>query len=192
MSSLNIQEQVSFVAGGKTITAPGQFEFEDALGTAGQTRHGDHAYVEYQVPENANKYPLIFLQGAGQSAAGFQTRLDDREGFNNIFLRKKYPVYLVDQPRRGRASQNIVKAEIEHAFDDQLWFSNFRIGHWPNVDEDMSFPKSQESVNNFLHMMVPDVGPYDSGVIYLTKSNLVLKFSKVFQLKAEKRQTVST
>ncbi|WDA70055.1 alpha/beta hydrolase [Lactococcus lactis] len=165
MANLEIKTQGSFVAGGKTITAPGQFEFDDAMGTAGQTRHGDHAYVEYQVPENLNKYPLVFLHGAGQSAAGFQTTPDGREGFNNIFLRKQYPVYLVDQPRRGRAAQNIVKAEIEPVFDDQLWFSNFRIGHWPNVDEDMAFPKSQAAVNNFLHMMVPDIGPYDSGVI---------------------------
>ncbi|MBS7576371.1 MULTISPECIES: hypothetical protein [unclassified Enterococcus] len=78
MNSLTIKLQGSFVVGGKTITAPGQFEFDDALQTAGQTRHGDHAYVEYQVSENANKYPLIFLHGAGQSAAGFQTTPDGR------------------------------------------------------------------------------------------------------------------
>ncbi|MGX7197588.1 alpha/beta hydrolase [Enterococcus olivae] len=165
MEPLMIKEQGSFTAGGKTITAPGKFDFNDTHGTDGQTRHGDHAYVEYQAPMNPSKLPLIFLHGAGQSAAGWQTTPDGREGFNNIFLRKNYSVYLVDQPRRGRAAQNIVKAEIDLVTDDQLWFSNFRIGHWPNVDEDMAFPKGNQNVKNFLRMMTPDVGPYDQDVI---------------------------
>lgn len=90
MEPLMIKEQGSFTAGGKTITAPGQFDFNDAHGTDGQTRHGDHAYVEYQIPMNAHTSPVIFLSGAGQSAAGWQTTPDGREGFNNIFLRKNY------------------------------------------------------------------------------------------------------
>ena len=54
---LMIQEQGSFAFGGSVITAPGTFDpikqgaFNPA-GTdpAGQTLHGDHAYVFYQVP----------------------------------------------------------------------------------------------------------------------------------------------
>jgi len=52
-----IQEQGSFAVGGSVITAPGTFEpirqgaFNPAgSDPAGQTLHGDHVYVFYQVP----------------------------------------------------------------------------------------------------------------------------------------------
>ena len=70
---------------------------------AGQTLHGDHAHVFYQKPVNARKYPLVFLHGAGQSARTWESTPDGREGFQNLFLRRGYSVYLVDQPRRGDA-----------------------------------------------------------------------------------------
>jgi hypothetical protein len=54
---LMIQEQGSFAVGGSVITAPGTFEpirqgaFNPAgSDPAGQTLHGDHVYVFYQVP----------------------------------------------------------------------------------------------------------------------------------------------
>ena len=40
---------------------------------AGQTLHGDHAYVFYQKPVNARKYPLGVLHGAGQSARTWES-----------------------------------------------------------------------------------------------------------------------
>src|SRR5437660_1048812 len=64
---LVIQEQGSFAVGGSVITAPGSFDpikqgAYNPAGTdpAGQTLHGDHAYVFYQVPVNARKLPLVF------------------------------------------------------------------------------------------------------------------------------------
>ena len=44
---LKIAEQGSFAVGGRVLT--------DSLG---RNYHGDHAYVFYQVPANAKKYPL--------------------------------------------------------------------------------------------------------------------------------------
>ena len=89
---LSIREQGSFAVGGRTITDPD-----------GRTFHGDHAYVFYQVPQGARKLPLVFWHGAGQSAKTWETTPDGREGFQNLFLRRAFSVYLVDQPRRGRA-----------------------------------------------------------------------------------------
>jgi hypothetical protein len=72
---LMIQEQGSFAVGGSVITAPGTFDpikqgAYNPAGTdpAGQTLHGDHAYVFYQVPVDARKLPLVFWHGHGQSA----------------------------------------------------------------------------------------------------------------------------
>lgn len=63
---LVIQEQGSFSAGGTIITAPGTFDAKKPLDSAGQTYHGDHASVFYQIPENPHKYPIVMLHGAGQ------------------------------------------------------------------------------------------------------------------------------
>src|SRR6266536_815069 len=62
---LVIQEQGSFAVGGKVITNPGTFNPKQPT-PDGQTLHGDHAYVFYQIPANQRKLPLVFLHGAGQ------------------------------------------------------------------------------------------------------------------------------
>ena len=51
---LKISEQGSFAVGGTVLT--------DSLG---RTYHGDHAYVFYQKPVDARKYPLVFAHGVG-------------------------------------------------------------------------------------------------------------------------------
>lgn len=86
---LQIEEQGSFAVGGTVLT--------DSLG---HKYHGDHAYVFYQKPVDARKYPLVFAHGVGQFSKTWETTPDGREGFQNIFLRKGFSTYLVDQPRQ--------------------------------------------------------------------------------------------
>ena len=95
----------------------------------GQSLHGDHLYAFYQVPQNPKALPIVMLHGAYQSARSWETTSDGREGFQNIFLRRDFPVYLVDQPRRGRAGNSTVAATIEPTPYDQLFFDQFRIGN---------------------------------------------------------------
>ncbi len=102
---LVIETQGSFTVGGTKISEPRNFDLANPLKPDGQTFHGDHAYVFYQVPAKARKLPLIFLHGAGQSKKTWETTPDGREGFQNIFLRKGFGVYLLDQPRRGEAGK---------------------------------------------------------------------------------------
>jgi hypothetical protein len=85
---LVIQEQGSFAIGGTVVTAPGTFDpirhgaYNPAdQSVAGQTLHGDHAYVFYQVPANARRLPLVMWHGHGQSAKTWETTPDGREGF---------------------------------------------------------------------------------------------------------------
>src|SRR5690606_38670814 len=94
-----IAKQGSFAIGGTKMKEPGTFDVNNALKPAGQTFHGDHAYAFYQIPVKARKYPLVFLHGAGQSKKTWESTPDGREGFQNIFLRRNFPVYLLDQPR---------------------------------------------------------------------------------------------
>ena len=95
-----IETQGSFTVGGTVITNPGTFDPIKRT-PAGQTFHGDHAYIYYQVPAKAKKLPLVFWHGIGQFSKTWETTPDGREGFQNIFLRRNYAVYLIDQPRRG-------------------------------------------------------------------------------------------
>ncbi|VFB18322.1 exported protein [Pseudomonas fragi] len=55
---LQIQAQGSFAAGGTVTTAPGTFDPRKPMVADGQTYHGDHAYVFYQVPNSAKSRML--------------------------------------------------------------------------------------------------------------------------------------
>lgn len=162
-----LQEQGSFAVGGRVISTAGKFDHYNQLkpNPAGQTLHGDHAYVFYQKPVNARKYPLVFLHGAGQFSKTWESTPDGREGFQNIFLRRGYSVYLLDQPRRGDAGRSTVSATIEATTDDQFWFGIFRIGIWPNYFPNVQFPKDKQSLNQYFRQMTPNTGPFDINVI---------------------------
>lgn len=161
---LTIQEQGGFAAGGSVIAAREAYNPLKPQ-PAGQTLHGDHAYVFYQIPVKARKYPLIFLHGAGQSARTWQTTPDGRAGFQNIFLRRKFSVYLVDQPRRGDAGRSTVSSMVEAAPDEQFWFGQFRLGIWPNLYPGSQFAKGESSLDQFYRQMTPNTGPFDAEVI---------------------------
>ncbi|GHU22059.1 alpha/beta hydrolase [Spirochaetia bacterium] len=165
--TLAIKEQGAFSAGGTVISTEGNFDphipFFQPQG--GQTRHGDHADVFYQIPVNAKPYSMVFLHGAGQSRRTWQTTSDGREGFQNIFLKKGYSVYLVDQPRRGDAGQSTVSAVIDATPDDQVWFTQFRIGPWPDFYEGVQFPRDEKSLDQFFRQMTPNTGDFDEELI---------------------------
>jgi nitrous oxide reductase accessory protein NosL len=103
---LIIQEQGSVAVGGTVITHPGTYDPMKQQAADGQTFHGDHAYVFYQIPANARKVPLVLWHGFGQFSKTWETTPDGREGFQNIFLRRGFGVYVIDQPRRGNAGRS--------------------------------------------------------------------------------------
>lgn len=159
-----IQAQGSFAAGGKVVGTPGTYD-NNSPTAAGQTLHGDHLYAFYQIPQNPRPLPIVMLHGAFQSARSWETTADGREGFQTIFLRKGFPVYLVDQPRRGRAGNSTVAATIEPAPFDQLFFDQFRIGKWPSYFDNVQFDRKPETLDQFLRSVTPNTGPYDARVI---------------------------
>jgi hypothetical protein len=160
---LKIREQGSFAVGGTVITNPGTFNPYNQT-PEGQTFHGDHAYVFYQIPVKARKYPLVMWHGIGQFSKTWETTPDGREGFQNIFLRRKFPVYVIDQPRRGNAGRSTVEGTIKPTPDEQGWFGTFRIGIWPDYFEGVQFSKDAETLNQYFRQMVPNVGPIDINV----------------------------
>lgn len=151
--SMQIEEQGSFAVGGSVMT--------DSLG---HTYHGDHAYVFYQHPVNARKYPLVFAHGVGQFSKTWETTPDGREGFQNIFLRRGFSTYLADQPRRGRAGRSTETVTLSPTFDEEDWFNRFRVGIYPDYFEGVQFSQDKETLNQLFRQMTPTIGTIDLDV----------------------------
>src|SRR5690606_9775721 len=175
---LLIAEQGSFAVGGTVKTEAGSFDVNDALKPQGQTFHGDHAYVFYQIPVKARKYPLVFLHGAGESKKTWETTPDGREGFQNLLLRRSFGVYLLDQPRRGEAGKSTVEATLKPTPDEQFWFTQFRIGNYPDFFPGVQFPKDSASLEQFYRQMTPNTGNFDGNVISEAISGLFDKIGE--------------
>ena len=159
-----LQDQGSFAVGGSVISNPGTF---DAIKRTpeGQTFHGDHAYVFYQVPVDARKYPLVMWHGFGQFSKTWETTPDGRDGFQNIFLKRGYSVYLINQPRRGNAGRSTKEARIIPTPDEQFWFNIFRLGVWPDYFPGVQFARDKETLNQYFRQMTPNIGGFDTEVI---------------------------
>ena len=161
---LTIQEQGSFAVGGTVISTPGTYDNNNPT-AAGQSFHGDHLYAFYQIPQNHRPLPVVMLHGAYQSGRSWETTPDGREGFQNIFLRRRFTVYIVDQPRRGRAGNSTIATTIQPAPNDQLFFDQFRLGKWPNFFDNVQFSRKPDALDEFFRSVTPNTGPYDAGVI---------------------------
>ena len=157
---LMIAEQGSFAVGGTVLKNPGTFNPQKPT-AEGQTFRGDHAYVFYQIPVKARKYPLVMWHGIGQFSKTWETTPDGREGFQNIFLRRDFPVYIMDQPRRGNAGKSTVASTIEPTPDEQNWFNVFRVGMWPKYYEGVQFAKDSATLNQYFRSMTPNIGTID-------------------------------
>jgi hypothetical protein len=88
---ITLERQGSFQVGGRVVGAPGK-----------ETLHCDHGFVDYQIPVDARETALFMWHSS--SAAVWQSRWDGGEGYQSMFLRQGFPVYLWDGPRVGRAN----------------------------------------------------------------------------------------
>ena len=161
---LTIAAQGSFAVGGTVVQTPGTFQ-NNAPTAEGQSFHGDHLYAFYQVPPDARPLPIVMLHGAYQSGRSWESTPDGREGFQTLFLRRGFPVYVVDQPRRGRAGNSTVAATLEPTPYDQLFFDQFRIGQWHDYFEGVQFDRSPEALEQFFRSVTPNTGDYDAGLV---------------------------
>ena len=105
------------------------------------------------------------LHGAGQFSRTWETTPDGREGFQNLFLRREFATYLVDQPRRGDAGRSMVGTTLTPTPDEQMWFNQFRLGTWPELFPGVQFSDQPEVLDQFFRSMTPNTGPYDANVI---------------------------
>jgi hypothetical protein len=124
-----IQKQGSFAVGG-TIAGDAN----------SQSLHCDHGYVEYQIPVNPRRINLVMWHSA--AATAWQNRWDGGEGYQSIFLRRGFPVYIWDGPHVGRANWGCSSNTYEPGIGrDQQNFIAWRFGaQYPNWFEGVQFP----------------------------------------------------
>lgn len=157
---ITIQKQGVFAVGGTVVEAEGTYNPNNPQ-TEGQTLHVDHATVQYQIPNDAKELPLVFWHGFGQTARTWQTTADGREGFQTLFLRKNYPVYLIDQPRRGQGGRSPEATTIPAIPNEQFWLGMFRIAKGNEFFPGVQFDKKPETLNQFFRQISPDLGTID-------------------------------
>lgn len=165
---LRLSDMGSFFVGGRTIDTayPGSFP-------AGKVPPGkivvDQMYVSYMIPENAgNRPPIVLVPGGGLTGAEYETTPDGREGWATYFLRKGFPVYVVDTPGRGRAGFDatavleakekkdaaLIPAGIFSATGEFAW-PNFRFGPaYGTAFPDTQFPVA--AIDAFAAQGVPN------------------------------------
>ena len=170
---LVIEKQGVF-SSGRMVTAPVSGDYDPTQNwmdqsRAGTTTHVDHANTFYQIPAGGNGLPVVFLHGYGQTRTGWQSTPDGREGWADLFLRKGYSTFLVDQPRRGAAgaTEFIVTDPgdvdgTKFKVGEQAWYTHFRIGRVaPDRYEGSQFPEGADAQEEFFQQMTPNTGNYD-------------------------------
>jgi hypothetical protein len=165
---IQIAQQGSFMVGGRVVTNPGTFDPRDPNPTpAGQTVHGDHAYVRYQIPVNPRRLPLVMWHGGAQFSKSWETTPDGREGFQNIFLRRNFATYIIDQPRSGGASRTpelAARQPPQGPFGEQSIFTRFRLGLWPDFFPGVQFSRDPSALEQFWRQQVPNTAELDEMV----------------------------
>ena len=85
------------------------------------------AYVEYFIPHKLrngkNTPPVVMVPGGALIGVHFLTTPDGREGWAHYFLRRGFPVYIVDVPGR---EQRMKSRPQRHIFG--IWLGWIRIG----------------------------------------------------------------
>jgi pimeloyl-ACP methyl ester carboxylesterase len=168
--SIALAEQGSFFVGGRIVQGKGVYDPAKDTGNTneGNTFWADQMYVQYQIPVNPRKYPLVLVHGGGGTGRVWETTPDGREGYQTLFLRRGFAVYIVDFPRRGRAgfpSYNgtfgdvdgtaVVPNKTNRAGVQYAW-SRWRLGpKYPEVFPVQQFP--MKGLDQFMQHLVPTV-----------------------------------
>lgn len=171
--SIRLAEQGSRFVGGHSARSDAPSTFHAGLvGRPDYDTPGrivvDQTYVEYQIPEIASGPPVVMLAGGCHTAVAYHTTPDGQEGWRSWWVRRGFPVYLVDHPGRGRSGfdptthARVRRGELPPSAlpnvttltAEALW-PMFRFGPrlgeaWPGVQ----FPV--EHLDGYMAQIVPD------------------------------------
>lgn len=132
----------------------------------GVTFHGDHGYAQYYIPLHSRNLPIVMWHGIGQSGKTFESTPDGREGYQAILPRRNWSVYIIDQPRRGRAGRTLAPAGTAASptalYESAAWDA-FRLGLWvppagPKAFPNVRMPLDGYTIDQFFRQQTPDTG----------------------------------
>lgn len=163
---LTIARQGSFFVGGKDVKSD-NLSLVSAYAPAG-TIAVEQMYVRFQEPVNARRPPVVLIHGCCTTGKTWERTPDDRMGWDELFVRRGFPAYVVDQVSRGRSAADvsgIVQVKAGRAAPEALpqVFGPGREGVWsvlrfgpeyPKVFPGMQFPL--EAQEELWKQFVPD------------------------------------
>jgi len=144
-------------------------------------------YVEYQIPaQRLHRYPIVMIEGGGQTGANFTGTPDGREGWAQYFLRHGYAVYVCDQVGRGRSGYNAEAYGPTGYQDMQFMYDRFaapeRSKLWPQAHLHTQFPGVATAGNpvftQFLSQETPSIADFTEQQ-KLNVAALVALFDKI-------------
>lgn len=151
---LMIAEQGYFYVGGAYTDIPTELNLEPSARDGSRTNPGDtryfgQMYVEYQIPAGANQpYPIVLVHGGSRTGADYLMTPDGRPGWRDFFLRRGYPVYVVDQVARGRSPyiDNIYGESRYQTYDFvmQRFAASENYNLWPHAEQHTRWPGNAE------------------------------------------------
>lgn len=162
---IRIKDRGSFHIGGEKIKiedAPvEEFNYMDKF-TYSSDPNGTHwakqMYVQYSIIDGLKApYPILMWHGGGLTGVTWETTPDGREGWDTLFLRYGYDVYVSDAVERGRSSwakfpEVNETPPIFHSYEGR-WL-NLKMGEvYPTPYEGLRFPV--EYYDNLMKQSVP-------------------------------------
>src|SRR5262249_48299987 len=99
---LELADDGSFFIGGQMVHS----EFPGTPGVGGGGPGSimiNQMYVQFRIPKTVSAPPIVMVHGSGHTGATYETTPDGREGWATYFVRKGFPVYVVDHAGRGRS-----------------------------------------------------------------------------------------
>jgi len=163
---ISVAKQGSFFVGGKDIESS-TLSTLPAYAQSG-TITVDQMYVRYQTPTNAKNNSVVFIHGCCLTGKTWESTPDGRIGWDEYFVKRGFPTYVVDQSGRGRSAVNATamnaakmckespeQLPVVFAASHESAWAIFRFGgEYPKVYEGMKFPVAAQ--NGLWQQMVPD------------------------------------
>jgi pimeloyl-ACP methyl ester carboxylesterase len=167
--TLVLEREGSFFVNGKAV----QSQYPGASLVTGPAAPGlivvNQMYVQYRVPAGASAVPIVLVHGSNHTGVTYETTPDGRDGWYTHFVRRGFPVYVVDHAGRGRSGFD--PTPINQVRDaagakpatlptlllgtrERAW-QNFRLG----PADGQPFPNLQfplEALDQYLSQLVPN------------------------------------
>lgn len=128
---------------------------------AGTRLSCDHGYVNFQIPVNPRRIPLLMVHASSKKT--WETTFHRTEGFRDIFLRRGFSTWITDLPRTGQAGQGCGATSYTPSFSDKSRFNSWRLGLWlleksaPDWYPGVQFPTDDPAaLDEFFRVQTPE------------------------------------